>query len=216
MPSFQADELPVLWVKRPDNLPLPIAASVEPISMAVSAILASLTIIVLIFLTLRTRRSRKESVHLESEETKSADDIQAAVGGPATSQPIEAHASEGEPTLQAPSLLNDIYESSEAKTSDNLAELKHRYERQVAEMEAQITFRMSGQTPHCSAKDIANTTANALSVSNYSISEMCTEKERDYLGAPDGGRSVRLKLCSEYDEDNHIVPSQADGSNARQ
>ena len=181
--SLSETDLPVVWVKRPDNLPLSTGASVEPISMAVSATLASLTIIIFIFLTIRLKRQRAETLHYESEEVKPTNDIQAAVKDAAPSQSIEARASEDEPDLQASFFLNDTYASSEARTSDSLAELKLRYERQLAEVE-QITFRMSGQTTNYPSKNNASPTEGALSVSNYSRSEMCTV-EKDHLGAPD-------------------------------
>jgi hypothetical protein len=176
---FEIETLPVLWVERPDNLLLSTGANIEPISIAVSATLASLTIITFIILIARIERSRTEPLHHENETNRPKDNVQAAVDDLMASQPSETRAREDKPSDVSSLPVNEIYESSEAKTSDSLVELGRRYERQVSEMEAQITFRMSGQTSHQLNRDTAKSTRNALSVSNYSVSEMRIGKERD-------------------------------------
>jgi hypothetical protein len=176
---FEIETLPVLWVERPDNLLLSTGAKIEPISITVSATLASLTIITFIILIVRIKRSRNEPLHHDSEANRPMNNVQTAVEDTIASQPTESRAREDEPSIISSLPVNDTYESSEAKTSDSLVELGHRYERRVSEMEAQITFRMSGQTSHHLNRDTAKSTRNALSVSNYSVSEMCIGKERD-------------------------------------
>jgi hypothetical protein len=176
---FEIETLPVLWVERPDNLLLSTGAKIEPISIAVSATLASLTIITFVIFIVRIRRSRTEPLHHENEANRLTNNVQTSVEDTTASQPADTRAREDKPSDVSSLPMNDMYESSETKTSDSLVELGRRYERQVSEMEAQITFRMSGQTSHHLNRDTAKSTRNALSVSNYSVSEMRTGKERD-------------------------------------
>jgi hypothetical protein len=176
---FEIETLPVLWVERPDNLLLSTGAKIEPISITVSTTLASLTIITFIILIVRVKRSRTEPLHHESAANRPMNNVQTAVEDTIAPQPTETCAREDKPSVVSSLPVNETYENSEAKTSDSLVELGHRYERQVSEMEAQITFRMSGQTSHHLNKGTTDFARDALSASNYSVSEICIEKERE-------------------------------------
>lgn len=199
MPSSETDNLPVLWLEPPATITLPIGAGVEPVSMAVSATLASLILFVLF--VLHVRRSRFRVLYPDVETVDPKNDAQAAV---------EDAACEDELSHTVPVSPDHTFEASKANNGGMPTRLKRQYEEHSSNTDVQINDMIGDpgarseeyQTPQCQKEGEINSTEDTLSISNYSASETCAENDGDNCPGSyrvPGGTPVHLELGTGYE-----------------